>query len=116
MNSIEDLRVYQLAEKLSDLVWNEYDKWNSKVRFTIWGQIIRSADSISANLAEGYGRMTGPDKRRFYIISRGSFEETKTWINKLQRRGELRMEVEKEIPSIIDELGAKWNAFIYKTR
>ncbi|MCH7733359.1 MAG: four helix bundle protein, partial [Candidatus Marinimicrobia bacterium] len=86
--------VYKLAEKLSDLIWYAFDEWSKKVQNTIGYQIIRSADSIAANIAEGYGRYTPADRRNFYRYSRGSFlakgvpmgEETKGWLRKLIRR------------------------------
>ena len=54
--NIADLDVYKLAEELSDKLWHAFDKWPEKVQRTIGYQVIRSADSIAANLAEGYGR------------------------------------------------------------
>jgi four helix bundle protein len=45
--------------------------------YALTSQIRRSSESISANIAEGFGRNTGPDKNRFYVISRGSAFETK---------------------------------------
>lgn len=67
-----DLEVFQLAEALSDLLWNVYDDWEFKARQTIGIQMIRAADSIAVNIAEGYGRYTPNDRKRFYIIARGS--------------------------------------------
>ena len=49
---------------------------NEKAKRTVGYQIIRSADSIAANIAEGYGRYSPKDKANFYRYSRGSFEET----------------------------------------
>ncbi|MEE4359014.1 MAG: four helix bundle protein [Desulfococcaceae bacterium] len=74
--------VYNLAEKLSDLIWYAYDKWTEKAKRTMGYQIIRSADSIAANIAEGYGRYTPSDRKNFYRYARGSFEETKAWLRK----------------------------------
>jgi four helix bundle protein len=48
--------------------------------------MTRSADSVSANIAEGYGRFFYKDSQRFYYYSRGSLQETKAWINKCKRR------------------------------
>ena len=56
MKDLTELDVYNLAEELSDLIWYAFDTWNKKVQNTIGYQIIRSSDSISANIAEGYGR------------------------------------------------------------
>jgi len=114
MNSIliNNLEVYQLAEKLSDLIWNEYDNWNYKAQQTIGIQVIRSSDSIAVNLAEGYGRYKGPDRKRFYIMARGSFEETKAWLRKADRRKLLPDNIRGVLTEIILALGPKLNAFI----
>ena len=56
MKEIYEMDVYKLAEELSDLIWYAFDEWPRKVQQTTGYQIIRSADSIAANLAEGYGR------------------------------------------------------------
>ena len=86
MKEIYKLDVYCLAEELSDLIWYDFDTWTVKAQKTIGYQIIRSSDSIAANLAEGYGRFTMPDRKKFYLYSRGSFEETKAWLRKAIRR------------------------------
>jgi len=116
MKEVYDLDIYQLAEKLSDLIWYDFDKLDTKARNTIGYQIIRSADSISANIAEGFGRYSPADKRKFYLYSRGSFEETKSWLRKLIRRNILHESETLKYKSLIDELGPKLNAFINKTK
>ncbi|MBW1836319.1 MAG: hypothetical protein JRI99_05055 [Deltaproteobacteria bacterium] len=50
MQRVYELDVYKLAEKLSDIVWHDFDKWNKKVQNTVGHQIIRSSDSLSANI------------------------------------------------------------------
>ena len=45
--------------------------------YALTSQIRRSSVSVSDNLAEGFGRETKLDKRRFYIMSRGSLLESK---------------------------------------
>lgn len=116
MIALTDLDVYKLGEKLSDMIWDDYDHWPEKAQRTIGLQVIRAADSISANLAEGYGRFTAPDRRKFYRYSRGSFEETKTWLRKTIRRQLLAKERIEQYDDIIKELGPKLNAFINSTR
>jgi four helix bundle protein len=87
-----------------------------KVQRTIGYQIIRSADSISANISEGYGRFTPADRKLFYRYARDSFEETKTWLRKLIRRKIVNQYDIKEYESIINELGPKLDAFISTTK
>jgi four helix bundle protein len=114
MKMVYDLDVYKLAEDLSDMIWNDFAKWSHKVQQTIGYQIIRSVDSIAANIAEGYGRYTPADRKKFYLYSRGSFEETKAWLRKLIRR-KILSDIE-EYKAIIDKLGPKLNAFISTTK
>ncbi len=116
MKEIYELDVYKLAEDLSDLIWYAYDDWSTKVQRTIGYQIIRSSDSIAANLAEGYGRYTPPDRKLFYRYARGSFEETKAWLRKLIRRKIIATDDVDQYTKIIDELGPKLNAFIRSTK
>jgi len=116
MKEIYELDVYKLSEDLSDLIWYAFDQWSTKVQRTIGCQIIRSSDSIAANLAEGYGRYSPADRKKFYLYSRGSFEETKAWLRKLIRRKIISDEKVSNYTSIIDELGPKLNAFIRSTK
>lgn len=115
MIALKDLDVCKLGEQLSDMIWDDYDQWPEKAQRTIGLQAIRSADSISANLAEGYGRFTAADRRKFYRYSRSSFEETKTWLRKSIRRQLLKKDRIIQYDNVIKELGPKLNAFINAT-
>jgi four helix bundle protein len=116
MKEVTELDVYRLAEELSDLIWTAYDEWLPKAQNTLGYQIIRSADSIAANLAEGYGRYTPADRRKFYLYARGSFEETKAWLRKAIRRHIITADQVPQYKTLINELGPKLNAFIKSTR
>ena len=54
--NFEKLQVYQLSEKIADGIWNIVVGWDSLAKDTVGKQIVRSADSIGANIAEGSGR------------------------------------------------------------
>lgn len=69
--NFESLRVYQLSESLADEVWTVVLKWNVFARDTVGKQLVKAADSIGANIAEGTGRGTFVDNRRFVRIARG---------------------------------------------
>ena len=49
---------------------------------TVGKQIVRSADSIGANIAEGTGRHNFQDNRRFVKIARGSLNETQHFLRR----------------------------------
>jgi four helix bundle protein len=78
---VEDLDIYQMAEELSDRVWEICIKWDYFAKDTIGKQLVRSTDSISANLAEGHGRYHFNDRLKYCYYARGSLEETKSWLN-----------------------------------
>jgi len=65
----EDLRVYQLSEELADRIWNIVIQWSVFGKETIGKQIVKSADSIGANIAEGSGRGSYADNKRFVKIA-----------------------------------------------
>jgi four helix bundle protein len=50
-------------------------------------QLMRSADSIGANIAEATGRWHQQDQRRLLFIARGSLFETEHWIATAEARG-----------------------------
>ena len=51
----EDLRVVKAAEAFADAVWDVVSDWETFAEFTVGKQLVRSADSVAANLAEGSG-------------------------------------------------------------
>ena len=55
MESFQQLRVYRLAEKISNEIWFIVKKWDNFTKDTRGKQILRAADSIGANIAEGHG-------------------------------------------------------------
>lgn len=66
MKAVYERDVYRLGEELSNFVWDAFDGWSKKAQITIGYQIIRSADSIAAYIAEGFGRYAPADRRKFY--------------------------------------------------
>jgi four helix bundle protein len=47
---LEKLEVYNLAEKFSDDIWDIVENWDYFKKDTIGKQLVRAADSISANI------------------------------------------------------------------
>ena len=109
--SVEDLDIYQMAEDLSDRIWEICIKWDYFAKDTIGKQLVRAADSISANLAEGHGRYHFNDRLKYCYYARGSLEETKSWISKAMRRKLIATEI-SEINHALELLPKKLNAYI----
>ena len=110
--NFESLRVYQLSEHLADQVWSIVLDWNTFARDTIGKQLVRSADSIGANIAEGTGRGTFVDNRRFVRMARGSLNETQHWLRRAYKRNLLKQKETSSLKVIIDELAPKLNAYL----
>ncbi len=68
--NFEKLRVYKLAESLADGIWAVVLGWDYLAKVTVGKQMIRAADSIGANIAEGTGRGSLQDNRRFIRMAR----------------------------------------------
>ena len=108
----QDLDVYRLSEELADTVWEIVGRWDSLARDTVGKQLIRAADSIGANIAEGSGRGTPKDTRRFLRIARGSLMETQHWLRRAFRRQLLTADQTTALQTTMDELPRKLNAFL----
>ncbi|MBD1938223.1 four helix bundle protein [Microcoleus sp. FACHB-68] len=108
----EDLEVYKLAESLANNIWDIVKQWNTFAQDTIGKQIVRSADSICANIAEGRGRYNDQDNRRFVKIARGSLYETINWLRLAYARQLLSSEQVGRLKPITDELLPKLNAYL----
>lgn len=108
----QELRVYQLSEKLADDIWKIVSKWESLPQDTLGKQIIRSADSIGANIAEGVGRGSYQDNRRFIRIARGSLYETQHWLRRAYRRNLLTNEQTNTLKVTINDLAPQLNAYL----
>ena len=110
--SFENLRIYKLPEDISDAVWDIVFKWNNLAQDTVGKQLIRATDSVGANIAEGSGRGSAADNRRFAKIARGFLFEAKHWLRRAYKR---KLFSENEITSLkksIDELTPKLSSYI----
>ena len=110
-SEFENLRVYQLAEELSDRVWDIVIKWNWFAKNTVGTQLVRAADSIGANITEGNGRRDTKDNRRFVRIAWGSLNETQHFLRQAYRRKLIKAVDTDALTPIIDELAPKLNAY-----
>ena len=108
----EDLRIYQLSEDIADTIWDIVLKWNNLAQDTVGKQLIRASDSVGANIAEGSGRGSSADNRRFAKIARGSLFEAKHWLRRAFKRTLLSEEEITFLKKAIDELTPKLSAYI----
>ena len=112
--NFENLRIYELSENLADKIWDSVSRWDRFAKETVGKQLVRAADSIGANIAEGSGRGSSQDYRRFLRISRGSLYETLHWPRRAYKRKLLTAKQTSEIRAIIGELSPTLNAYLGK--
>src|SRR4028119_2521334 len=76
-------------------------------------QIVRSGDSVGANIAEGHGRHSCQDNQRFVKIARGSLNETRHWLRLAYTRNLLTQEqIDRLHPLLNNKLSPKLNAYL----
>lgn len=116
---LEDLKIYTKSMDLGDIIWKIVIKWddfkNTSLHLgyeTMGKQLVKSVDSIAANIAEGYGRYHYLDTKKFNYYSRGSLYETKTWITKAFRRKLIDEENYNSINTELDSLAKMLNSYI----
>lgn len=110
--NFEKLRVYRLSEKLADELGKIVMPWGYFERDTVGKQMVRAGDSIGANIAEGTGRGTFLDNRRFVRMARGSLNETKHWLRRAHKRGLLTTAQTTTLKLMLDELAPTLNAYL----
>jgi len=112
---LNDIEPYKLAFSLSNYVWLKVNKWDHFQKTTVGSQFVRAVDSISANIAEGFGRHGKKDKINFYRYARGSVFECLDWDEKCKVRELLVKEDYDHIFYILQQLPRQINGLIKLT-
>ena len=83
---LNDIDCYKRALNLSNYAWDVVLEWDWFAKKTVGVQFVTAIDSISANIAEGFGRYGKKDKIKFYYYSFGSAKESLDWNEKSRLR------------------------------
>ena len=111
-NRIEDLEVYNLADTFGNKIWFLVLEWDYFTKDTVGKQLTRAADSISENIAEGFGRYHYKENKNFCYFSRGSLIETKGWLNKCLVRNLISADKHIELIKELETIHHKLNIYI----
>jgi len=111
-NRLEDLEIYNLSQIFGEQIWELVISWDYLAKDTIGKQLIRSADSIAANISEGFGRFHYKENKNFCYFSRGSILETKTWLQKAKSRKLIEEEHYELLMKQLEVIHLKLNAYI----
>lgn len=109
---LNDLRVYQQSMDIGERIWPAVNRWSYFTKDTVGKQLIRSADSIAANISEGFGRYHYAENRQFGFYARGSLYETRTWLKKAQERNLVPEREAEALQHDLDRLARALNAYI----
>lgn len=107
VKSYEELVVWQKAMALVKRVYDLQKQLPKEELYVLGDQIRRAAVSIPSNIAEGFGRDTDNEFRRFLAISRGSLYEMKTQLQLAESLSFLQ--IDAETLSLIEEVGKLLN-------
>jgi len=75
IKSFSDLDAWQEAHRLVIMIYRITKYFPQEEIFGLTNQMRRAVISISSNIAEGFSRETDKDKKRFYVIAKGSLIE-----------------------------------------
>jgi len=109
---LEELRIYKMAEDLADLVWEVLSSWEPFAKSTVGYQLVRAADSVGANIAEGYGRAPPVDNQRFVRIACGSLHEVRHFLRRADKRGLLTKGQKQPLQIVLRGLLPTLNAYL----
>ena len=113
---LKDLEVYKLARELSRICWAIYIPLDFQTKKIMGDQFIRAADSVGANIAEGFGRYHYLDKIRFFYTSRASlYEAIDHWAELLEERNIIDSEKLKQLQKLKQAIQIKLNNLISST-
>jgi four helix bundle protein len=116
IDNLDLLTVYQQSRKLGGLIWRIVTKWDYLEQRTLGTQWTRATDSITFNIAEGYGRFHFNDSIRFYYYARGSFFEFFSQLTVAYDRGLISDQQYDNIKQTADQIPLELNMLIKRTK
>ncbi|MBX9782095.1 MAG: four helix bundle protein [Chitinophagaceae bacterium] len=116
MYNLDELEVYNLAQAYSDKIWLIVEKWEAFPKYGLGRQWTDAADSISANISEGYGRYFIRENIKFCFYSRGSILENKNWLRKANNRKLISSSQHDELIEELKLIHKKLNGYIKALR
>ena len=109
--SFEQLIVWQKAHSYVLAIYKITKQYPKEELFCLVNQMRRAAASITANIAEGYAKISSKDKLRFYNISQGSLEETRNFIILSKDLGYITLQDKEQLGIQAAEISHLLNAY-----
>jgi four helix bundle protein len=109
--AFEKLLVYQKAVDFADAVCAITEGFSRGYGFLV-DQLNRASVSSAANIAEGNGRFTKPDRKHFFGIARGSVQECVPLLELATRRGLITPDQHVLLKSQLEEIARMLSGLI----
>ena len=114
IQSYRDMEIYQKSYKMALDIHNITKDFPESEKYDLISQIKRCSKSIPTNIAEGYGRQSKEEFKRFLRISLGSCDEMQVHLSFSKDLGYISEEVYIELSKKYEEVGKMLNITIQK--
>jgi four helix bundle protein len=111
-----DLQVWQLARDLRRRVYDLVRAFPADEKYAITQQLRRAATSITANIAEGFGRYSFPENIQFCRLARGSACELRDHLITAEDEGYLTPEGHQSAELLAQRVVQTLNGYIRSTK
>ena len=108
----EDLVVWQKSHKLVLKIYKITKNFPQEEKFGLISQMRRASVSVTANIVEGFRKISKRDKINFYNIAQSSSDELRYFVILVKDLGYLNNIKKQEISKDVDEVGKMLNGLI----
>ena len=112
IKTFTDLEVWRTGHQLVLEVYKATNNFPKEELFGLVSQMKRSSASITANIAEGFGRRHSKEKEQFYLISAGSLFELKDQMLIAKDVGYINSDIFMELAELANKCHAQLNAML----
>src|SRR5438045_2026771 len=108
IKALSDLDVFNISYRFATDIFVLSRNFPKEERYSLTDQLVRSSRSISANIAEGWGKGVYENEfKKHLVYAMGFLEETKVWILFAKECGYIDNEKYQPLLAACEEIGAK---------
>ena len=116
MKDFRSLKVWEKAHALTLAIYKETEKFPKQELYALTSQIQRAAVSIPTNIAEGCGKDSDAELKRYFVIAMGSASELEYVLLLADDIGYLQTDIYQSMTKDLVEIRKMLNAFIQKLK
>lgn len=116
ITSFTDLKTWQKGHELVVKIYEETKSFSQEEVYGLTNQIRRAASSVTANVAEGFGRQTYQEKIQFFYTAQGSITELKDHLLVAKDVDYMTEDIFRDLAEAANETHALLQGLIKKTK